>query len=269
MVGRLSFAAIAAFWVVMTFLLIRGRQSTSSVPVDTVWQRILTAADNSTLELRHHGSRLGTVRWMPNVIEGSQTNAPGSLGHELAGEGMVNRLGGYKLDVDAAIRGDEPAMRFRLRSQVELDTNRVWREWMLRLERRPQAWTVSLKNGDRTFHLAIDEGRRRNEQDLPLPTGQSAGAVLGQYAGLLPEGLKVKDLSNPQSQTAANAIQWIAQEDTLKMGHSSVQVYKVTARLLNRYEATAYVSRAGEILKVQLPDNLVLMNEALSPLRRE
>jgi hypothetical protein len=45
-----------------------------------------------------------------------------------------------------------------------------------------------------------------------------------------------------------------------------VRIYKVTGRLGSSLEAVAYVSRAGEILKVQLPDNLQLVSDALAGL---
>ena len=36
------------------------------------------------------------------------------------------------------------------------------------------------------------------------------------------------------------------------------------ARLLDRYPIVIFVSRVGEILRVELPDNLVLVNEGLN-----
>ena len=275
MAGRITFAAIALFWVVMNVLLVRGdlgsgRETVSEVPLDTVWQRVLTAPDNSTLDLRHHGVHLGTVRWIPTILESTPTNTQDRVVHELAGDGMVNSLAGYRLDIDAAINGEEPATRFRLRGQLELSAARLWREWSLRIDRRPQAWTVSMKNNDKFFHLGIDDGRRHTDQDLPIPRGESAGAMLGQYAGFLPPGVDTKSLTGtPGQPPTADPIKWVARQDWLKIGKSRAQVYKVTATVMDKFQGTAYISRAGEILKVQLPDGLVLSSEALSAVKTD
>ncbi|HTI73139.1 MAG TPA: hypothetical protein VMF06_24405, partial [Candidatus Limnocylindria bacterium] len=157
MTGRIAFVAITLFWVVMNVLLFRGemgggRETVSEVPLDTVWQKILSAADNSTLELRHHGAHLGTIRWIPSIIEATAATNQDRVVNELAGDGMVNSLAGYRLDLEAAISGDEPSTRFKLRGQLDLNSNREWREWSLRLDRRPQAWTVGMKTGETMVH---------------------------------------------------------------------------------------------------------------------
>ena len=51
--------------------------------------------------------------------------------------------------------------------------------------------------------------------------------------------------------------------DWLSVGRSRLKVHRLTARLPGQLEATAFISRAGEILKVQLPDRLLLVNEAI------
>jgi hypothetical protein len=45
-----------------------------------------------------------------------------------------------------------------------------------------------------------------------------------------------------------------------------VRVYRLQARLLDRYQIVVVVSRVGEILRVELPNGLLLVNEALSTL---
>jgi hypothetical protein len=42
-----------------------------------------------------------------------------------------------------------------------------------------------------------------------------------------------------------------------------VRVYHLQARLFDRYHIKVTVSRVGEILRVDLPDDWVLVNEAL------
>ncbi|HTI71147.1 MAG TPA: hypothetical protein VMF06_14350, partial [Candidatus Limnocylindria bacterium] len=112
-------------------------------------------------------------------------------------------------------------------------------------------------------------GRHHTEQDFPIPKGENAGALLGQYAGFLPPGIDTKSLTSGPGQGATNAIKWVARQDWLKIGKTRAQVYKITATVMDRYQATAYVSRAGEILKVQLPDGLVMSSEALTAFKAD
>jgi hypothetical protein len=43
-----------------------------------------------------------------------------------------------------------------------------------------------------------------------------------------------------------------------------VQVYRLRTRLMDKYEISAVVSRAGEILRVDLPGGYVLVNDRLA-----
>jgi hypothetical protein len=49
----------------------------------------------------------------------------------------------------------------------------------------------------------------------------------------------------------------------MQIGRSRVRVYRLSARLPGQLEATAFISRAGELLKIQLPDRLQLVNDAI------
>ena len=61
-------------------------------------------------------------------------------------------------------------------------------------------------------------------------------------------------------------LRWEARNDWLQVGHASTRVYRLQARLFDRYEVVVLVSRVGEILHVDLPDNIILVNEALTHL---
>ena len=71
----------------------------------------------------------------------------------------------------------------------------------------------------------------------------------------------------PAAQTPAslaNGIKWEARRDTLKIGHEPVQVYRLQTRVLDRYAIVIFISRAGEILRAELPDGMVLVQNELS-----
>jgi hypothetical protein len=51
----------------------------------------------------------------------------------------------------------------------------------------------------------------------------------------------------------------------LRVGHTDVPVYRLRTRLLDRFVVTIFVSRVGEILRVELPYDVVLKNDQLLP----
>src|SRR5258708_25535382 len=72
MFSRIALLLITLFWLTMNYLLWRsefgGRGETgSAVPVETIWRKILTAPDNSSLEIIHQGTKLGYCRWAANL----------------------------------------------------------------------------------------------------------------------------------------------------------------------------------------------------------
>ena len=58
-------------------------------------------------------------------------------------------------------------------------------------------------------------------------------------------------------------LKWDAREDKLKIAGSFMRVFRLQTRLLDHFPAIIYVSRVGEILRVELPDEIVLGNDAL------
>ena len=81
MFNRVYFPLIALFWIVMNTLLWRaefggGREFGSAVSPEVVWQKILTAPDDSTLEISLKEKKIGYCRWSANA--GEATTRPGS-----------------------------------------------------------------------------------------------------------------------------------------------------------------------------------------------
>ena len=70
--SRIFFGLIAGFWLVMNFLLWRSQslahnQIGSAIPVEIVWDKILTAPDNSSLDIYDHDKKVGFCHWVPVV----------------------------------------------------------------------------------------------------------------------------------------------------------------------------------------------------------
>ncbi len=58
-------------------------------------------------------------------------------------------------------------------------------------------------------------------------------------------------------------LKWEAREDNFRIAHSNARVYRLQTRLLGSYEITLLVSRVGEILRLELPQDVVLVNDQL------
>src|SRR4051812_16761051 len=108
------------FFIVMNVLLLRsefgGRNEVrSTIPGDLVLGKILTAPDNSFLEVRHHGRKIGTCQLSPSV---GQELATGKLMTEdLPPEGMVEELTSYTLEANGNVTLEEAS---RLRFNFDL-----------------------------------------------------------------------------------------------------------------------------------------------------
>ena len=59
-------------------------------------------------------------------------------------------------------------------------------------------------------------------------------------------------------------LQWEARHDWMKLGQTRMRVYRLQARLFDRFDAVVLVSHVGEILRIELPDQVEFKNEALN-----
>jgi hypothetical protein len=57
---------------------------------------------------------------------------------------------------------------------------------------------------------------------------------------------------------------WQARQDWLPAGRTRLRVYRLETRLLDRYRLRVYVSPVGEILRVELPGDILLQHETLN-----
>src|SRR5437762_6954267 len=105
MSSRLTFFFLALFWLTMNFFLWRsefgGRNELpSAVPPEKVWDKILTAPDDSSLNIHYHGKKIGYCRWAANV---GQEQATGKVvSEDFNPEGMVEKLSSYTLELDGS-----------------------------------------------------------------------------------------------------------------------------------------------------------------------
>jgi len=269
---RVFFLLVTAFFVTMNVLLWRaeivGRNHlVGTVPAEVVWDKVLTAPDNSSLTIEHRGVKIGHCTWIPNLGEERATGK--HMSDEPPPEGMIRKLAGYTLDLDGQLSLDD-LTRLRFYTTLKLATNQALQEIFVSLKLRPDFWEIRSAVADQSLHFKKEEGgvvseetfklnqpvhweRLFRELGLPLPPGTLA--TLGLRA------------DRPQFSPASMGLAWKAHHDWLKLGHSRLRVYRLKARLWDRYQANIYVSHVGEILRVELPEQIVLKNDALLELQ--
>lgn len=269
MSSRVSFLVIAAFWLTMNVLLWRsefgGRgQAGSPVPVKVVWQKMLTAPDNSSLDIRHHGKKIGFCRWAPNVGEEISTGKKSI--EDPPPEGMIKKLSGYSIDLEGNLSIPDFTNRLRFDLSLTLGADQTWRACDLRLATRPFSWRILSRASERKVTLKSEDETAKNEFVISFDDLNNPAKLLQQFGGpLLP--LSIAAVGAPRTPDTnapvSLGLTWEAFNDWLPVGRSKIRVYRLQTRVLDKYEARIFVSRVGEILRVELPDEIVLANEAI------
>jgi hypothetical protein len=266
----LVFAALALFWGTMNVWLWESEMGEigaggGRVSTDVVWERILTAPDPSTLEVRYQGKGAGFIHWYPdpgedaagrNLLE-SEAYVP---------EGMVRAARGYDVRLEGQVQWASLQTRFRFHLQLSLDTNRVWKTLKLEAGSRPAQLTLEARATDRVLEWRLGQGDgalgarltfdelqdpRNLFRDLDAPVALALAAPLAQW---------------PASTNLQGALRWEARQGWMPLGNSRIRVYRLRVRLADRHDLVAYVNRAGEILKIELPGGVRLVNEGLGNL---
>jgi hypothetical protein len=273
MMQRLTFVVLAAFWLTMSYLLwhseMRGKgQIGASVPVEVVWEKILTAPDNSNMEIRQGTKRMGFLQWSANIGEEAVTGKVSN--EEFQPEGMIRKLTEYTLDMNGSLLLGQPGKRYRFYASGRFDTNLTWKHLGFRLYQRPQLWEINASTETKKLGVLVTDGTERWEEsfgfdELTSPekiARRLGGPVLGNLV-LEMAGPEVKARHSQPINQANLGIQWEAHNDWLKVGYAKARVYRLHAKFVDNQDITMYVSRVGEILKVELPYQITLINEEI------
>jgi hypothetical protein len=262
---RAYFPLIIIFWVTMNILLWRSEMSGSKdtgspVSLDAVWGKVLTAPDDSAMQLFFQGRKLGYCRWAPNV---GAEEATGKIADEdYEPEGRVHKLKDYTVDCDGSLVLGEQGRRLRFNCHVDFSTNQVWRKMDLRVVVRPLLWEIHAQ----TLKLRMDDRDSSVERTFTF-------AQLSQLDTLLPAfgnplwlawlGDSMQGFRGKSPRQLTLGLNWEARTDRFKIGHSRVRCYRLQVRLFDKYQVVLYLSRVGEILRAELPNDILLVNESL------
>jgi hypothetical protein len=264
MFSRLLFIATFIFWIVMNVLLWRFEfhgttEIGAPVSASLVWDRILTAPDDSMLELQFGGRKIGYFRWFPNVGEGMKPTG------EMP-EGMVRNPSQYKIRMEGSLRFGDEGKYVRFGLNLALGVLKKWTEFDFSLMSKPHLWRISSKVEEKFLRLEIDQDESSFQEkitfeDLGNPfewirrRGDPLTATILQ--NLFPKDLVMK------WQAEMGESDWKANHAWISLGRSRIKVYRLSMGGINRESVILWVSRVGEIFKVELPNQVSLINEVL------
>ena len=265
MYTRIALALSALFWLTMNFLLWRseyggGATLGTSVPTELVWRKILTAPDNSLLDILHHGKKAGFCRWTTSA---GMALAP-DLGGETPAVVQPNTAPGYRLNLTGNLALSTPTNRFQFDLDLMLTTNRDWQEVDLRLGLHGNSVSLHSVVSEKKIRLRTVSDGVRDEENFTFADLQNPQALARAFDVPLPLaafGLPDFATNAPNDHLPELGLTWTARNDWLPLGRTSVRVYRLQTTLLDRYHAVVFLSRVGEILRVELPDDWVLVNE--------
>jgi hypothetical protein len=234
----------------------------STVPAHVVWEKILTAPDSSSLTIFQRGKKIGFCHWITSVGEDlakmSATETPP--------EGMVRKIVNYRLELDGNIVLGDVTERLRFDSHLNLGTDRTWQDFELRLNLKPSSWEVHSSEAEKAVRVHWQDDSGKFERVFKFSELENPQALLMEFGGpMLPGILSSLGLPSVQSTNMVQALglHWEARNESVRLGHSSVRVYRLQTRLLDRFDFVLFISRVGEILRVELPDGITLTNDQL------
>ena len=255
MPARLTFFAIAAFWLTMNVLLWRAEYGAHSnetpVPLALVWQKILTAPDASSLSVYQNRARMGYCEFSTSVGQQMATvdaDRPPP-------EGLVQQAG-YEIHLAGNVALNDFTNRLKFDGRVKFSSARAWCEVNLHISSHQTGVEIHALATNSAVHLKITSDGSALEKDLAFSDLQNpnalARALLGNGADTL---LGVLDLPALAAPAAAQKIVWRASHTRVKIGTEAVPIYRIETSLLGQ-AVVVDVSTLGEILRVELPGNL-------------
>jgi len=272
MFSRITFPLITLFWLTMTYLLWRSEyvgqnQVGSNVPVELVWRKILTAPDNSSLQMMHGDHKVGYCRWASNI--GLDLAAARMLADDAPPEGMAGAPANYRLDFEGNVAVDGLPGRLKFDSEIKLSSSNTWQEVHVRLKIGSEAWEVHASAALQTVQLLTSDRRggieSKSEREFKFSELQDPAALMQEFN--LPASFGMLGMLGPlpggQKGDLSLGVHWTARNDWIKIGQTSVRAYRLEATVLERYRMRIIVSQVGEILLVDLPDGWRLENEQL------
>lgn len=267
--SRIPFLAIVAFWLVMNCLLWRSQWGAHSrigneVPVEVVWDKILTAPDNSSLEIYDHENKIGNCHWTANVGN-SPLSENKNISDDYEPDTTTAPMRRYTLNLDGnTLLPDSNRVRFDF--NIVLSTNRAWQDFHLSIRMRSISWDVRASAATEKIDVKMDDDVGSVVKTLKFSDLRDPSALLGDFGGASALGLLggvALPFQKDSAPELASGIRWQAHEDWVNFGHSKARAYRLETEILGRH-VYVFVSRVGEILWVEFPNKITVRNDAFS-----
>jgi hypothetical protein len=270
MIRIVSFAFIGLFWVLMSALLWRsefgsGSKVAAMVPPDSVWEKVLTAPDDSSLSINIGGKKVGYLRIRPRVNE-SEIDTKVANPNEI--EGIVRKVLEYNFQIEGSLVAQIIGRSVRFDSEFVFDPAFAWQRFRAEAIIRPNRWEIKSNAADREVWLQSTDGHTEWIHSFPFDDLLNPQRLLSQVespvlATLLPQVLSAANSTNNATPSVAPGLKWETRMEWLRIGRSRVRIYRAEAKLLDQYRIIVLVSRVGEILRIELPGEIRLINEVL------
>ena len=256
MIARLTFLAIAVFWVTMNILLWHfeygARGGDTEVPFQLVWHKILTAPDASSLSVYQDEDRMGYCEFSTSVGQQMAT-----LDEDKPPPENFGTRSGYQIHVAGNVALGDFTNRMKFDGKVQFDIHHQWQELSFRISTHTAIVDIYSMATNKTVHFKINSDGIVTTRDLTFDQLANPSAIVRTFAGNFADMLfNVVDLPPFAPDAATQPIVWDARRTRVKMGTESVPVYRVEGSALG-YSIVMDVSTLGEILRVQLPGDIV------------
>jgi hypothetical protein len=262
MLLRLILPALALLCLFLDALVWRSeygsRNQDIPVPEGLIWRKILTAPEASSLNIYQNGRRSGFCEFSTSIeqemaqLDDNRPPPEGLLSHS-----------GYQIHLNGNTSVGEFTNRIKFDGHLQFAANRDWRSLDLRILMRGLTLELQSAASNQTLHLSFtSDGERYRHtftfaelrdpnQLLRSLAGDLGGGPVGLFAGF---GLPA--LPSLPAGPDGPRLHWQASRTRDRIGHETVPVYRLETRVLDR-PVTLYVSTLGEILRVELPGDLV------------
>ena len=274
--SRLWLAVVALFWGIMNVLLWRseyGEASSlgSSLPVSVVWEKIVETPDASGMEIRQGGEKIGFCRW--TVIQ--ETPLADEVDFDVAEgqdelDGMIENILGYQIQLEGNLSTGADIgryLRFGLSTSLEADAA-TWKQADLRVGKKGNWLQLAARNGDDQLKVSHTYDGTQSELSFSFDDLKNPGALL-QGLGLPMPWIRLPlmaGLPNLNVGDLSVGLEWEAGSEFVTVAHTRVRVYYLRANLFGDQSVSLMISRAGEILRAELPNEIVLVNESFTGL---
>jgi len=229
------------------------------VPEALVWQKILTAPDISTLNIFQGGERTGFCEFSTSVEQ-----EMAALDENDAVPKKINPHAGYQIRFNGNVSLGDFTNRLTFSGQIGFTPQREWREINLKLSSHATAIEIHSLAAEQTVRLVITGDGITNQQLFSFAELQNPNNLWSMLLGNLGEwtmGLNLPTDFQMPSVLAQN-VHWEARLDRVMLGGESVLAYRLETRILDR-PVVIYVSTLGEILRAELPGDVIALFDQL------